>query len=355
LNWGVEAVGSGDVAVPPAFDVLLRCCGWTRIQLTGTATVAAAPVAVGTPTGAWSYTVTAGYTGANRRRVTVTCTTAGGSGTAVATIAAPAVGLGGTAEAAYSVTGVTITDATPITLPGGAEITPTVGADWEVGDQWVIELVPPGIEYWPSSDRAQPSAAVQYNMDGTLFTIPGARWQLSYEATVGQWPLLALRGMGLWVPPASAPLGTPDYSAIREPEVLDYAAMDLFIGPVDLSAAEWEPAGQSRTLRGGADVASKSRTNQDIVQISDHAMTGEVQFDCPDIADVDVWAMPGARRRIRSVTGTRLGERCEVVEHNAQIIDVTTRQDGEDIMTTLRTRSLPVTGGGDDEVCIRFF
>ncbi|KAA5607141.1 hypothetical protein F1188_04365 [Roseospira marina] len=355
LNWGVETVGSGDVAVPPVFDVLLRAAGWSRVQLTGTATVAAAPVAVGAPTGSWTYTVETGFTGLNRRRVTISCTTAGGSGTAVATIAAPAVGLGETAEAAYEVTGVAITDATAITLPGGAEITPTIGADWDIGDQWVVELVPPGIEYWPSSDRVQPSAIVQYNMDGTLFTIPGARWQLNYDATVGQWPLVNLRGMGLWKPPAAAPIGTPDYSTIREPEVLDYAAFDLFIGPADLSDAEWEPSGQSRTLSGGADVRSKSRTNLDTVEISNHALTGEVRFDCPAIDDVNVWVWPGVRRRIRSVTGTRLGERCEVVERNAQILGVTTREDGEDVMTTLRTSSLPVSGGGDDEVCIRFF
>ncbi|WP_147164286.1 hypothetical protein, partial [Pararhodospirillum oryzae] len=149
LTWAHEAIGSGDPAVPPHFDVLLRASGWTRVALSGTATVAAAARALGTTVGAWTYAVTTGYTGYNRRLARVTCTTAGPSGSNEVSVTAPATGLGETAEAAYSQTGVVLTDGTALTLPGGATITPTITAPLGVGDTWIVELTPPGIEYWP--------------------------------------------------------------------------------------------------------------------------------------------------------------------------------------------------------------
>ncbi|MBB4287799.1 hypothetical protein [Roseospira goensis] len=356
FSWSHEAVGSGDVAVPPHFDPLILASGWSRVALTGTATVAAAPVAVAAPTGTWSYTVGTGFTGANRRRVTVTCTTAGGSGTAVATIAAPACGLGATAEAAYEAAGVAIADATPIALPGGAEITPTVGTDWAVGDTWAIELIPPGIAYWPSSDhRNHASAAIRYNLDGTLMEAPGARFQMGANLAIGGYPLLTFRGAGLWRGASATPLGTPDFSAIREPAVLDADSFQVLVEPVDLSAAAWVPVGQSLTLSGGADARSKSRTGLDSVEVVDHAVTGELLVEEPAAADLNIWDWAGLYKRIRGIAGTAPGERCEICIHNAQIGSPQRRDDQGDGMVSIPFIAVPQTGAGDDEVSVRFF
>lgn len=356
LSWGHEAVGSGNVAEAPHFDAIIRASGWAVSTLSGTDTIATAPVAVGTPTGSWTYTRTTAYEGANRRRVTITCTTGGASGTATATIAAPATGLGATAETAYEVTGVTITDDTPIDLPGSAQVTPTVGDDWEVGDQWVVELVPPGIEYRPVSDRAvHKSAAIRYSLEGTRYQALGGRFQLSANFAVGGWPLLNFRGVGLYSAPTSEALPATDFSGVREPEVLDTHAFQLLVGPTDLSAAEWAPVGQSYSLTGGSDVRSKSRTGLDNVEVVDHAMTGELLVETPDIDIVDVAGMVNTRRRIRTVVGTRLGERCEIIHPTAQITGYTTRDDSGDAMTALPFRALSPTGAGDDETVIRFF
>lgn len=356
LQWSHEAVGSGDVAVPPHFDAMLLAAGWSRVTLTGTATVAAAPVAVGTPTGGWSYAVTTGFTGANRRRVTVTCTTAGGSGVAQATVAAPATGLGATAEAAHEAAAVTITDAAPIDLPGGAQITPTIAADWSVGDQWVIELVPPGVEYWPSSDRQNvPSAMVRYNMDGTLFETRGARFQLGAEWAIGSFPLISFKGAGLWQDPTALALGNPDFSAIREPRVLDSETFAMAIEPADLSAPAIDPTAQSIRLMGGADVRSKSRTGLDSVEIANHALTAEVLFELPRIDATDIWGWVDGYHRVRATVGTAQGQRCEIAIHKGQVGAPTTREDQEDAMVTLPLTCLPRTGGGDDEVSVRFF
>ncbi|MBB4268146.1 hypothetical protein [Roseospira visakhapatnamensis] len=356
LSWSHEAVGSGDVAAPPHFDALLLASGWSRVALTGTATVAAAPIAVGTPTGGWSYVVGTGYTGLNRRRCTVTCTTAGGSGVAQATIAAPATGLGATAEAAHEATAVTITDATPISLPGGAEITPAMAADWAIGDQWVIELTPPGVEYWPSSDRRNhASAAVRVNLDGTLFEAPGARFQIGANFAIGGYPEVSFKGVGLWTGASATPTGNPDFSAIRDPEELDTYSLTLSVEPVDLSAAPWMPVGQSLTLRGGGDVVSKSRTTLDTVEVTDHEITADLVVEEPAADAVNVWDWVGQRRRVRAVAGTRLGERCEITLFNAQIGRPTHREDQGDVMVTIPLRALTPTGGGDDEVSIRFF
>jgi len=356
LNWGCEAVGSGDVATPPVFDMMFQAAGWSRIQRTGTATVQAAPIAVGTPTGGWSYVVATGYTGYNRRRVTVTCTTAGASGAAQATIAAPATGLGETAEAAYEAAGVTITDGTAITLPGGAEITPTMTADWDVDDQWVIELTPPGIEYWPSSDRQSfASAAFKYNVDGVLFQALGARFQLSADWQAEGWPLISFKGAGLYAPPTAEALPDLDYSHIREPEVIDAYSAQVFIEPMDRSEPPWMPVLKSFRSTGGADARSKSRVNLDTVEVGDHVTTGDlvVEMEHPD--QRDVFAMAGRKYRVWMTVGTGLGERCEILMPAYQVGNITLSDDQGDVLATLPGRAVSPKGAGDDEVCFRFF
>ncbi|CCG08426.1 unnamed protein product [Pararhodospirillum photometricum DSM 122] len=127
------------------------------------------------------------------------------------------------------------------------------------------------------------------------------------------------------------------------------------MGEVDLGAVGWVPVGQSLTLRGGGEVKSKSRTSYDAVEVTDHALSGEVLFEAPELATYNPWAHLDGYQRIIATRGTRLGERCEVCIYNAQIGKISTRDDNEDWMMTLPFTARPQDGGGDNEVSIRFF
>ena len=151
LDFDVELAGSGTVGTAGPVGLLLRACGMaeTTVAATPAATIASAPTAVATPTGTFTYTRTTAYAGAVARTATLTCTTAGASGVARFTVAAPAIG----GIPAYNETGVLMTNATAFALPNGAVIPSTVGTSFIIGDAYTIALVPAGVEYQPSSDR----------------------------------------------------------------------------------------------------------------------------------------------------------------------------------------------------------
>ncbi|WP_170245174.1 hypothetical protein, partial [Pararhodospirillum oryzae] len=72
------------------------------------------------------------------------------------------------------------------------------------------------------------------------------------------------------------------------------------------------------------------------------------------LADLNPWDKIDDYTRLTATRGTRVGERCEVCIFNAQINKPSTRDDNEDVMMSLPFTARPQTGGGDNEVCIRF-
>jgi hypothetical protein len=156
------------------------------------------------------------------RVVTLTCTTGGASATAEVTVSAPAVG----ETAAYSQTGVVVEDATAITLPGGAEITPTVGTSLAEDDEWVFVLTPSGYEYSPVSDNFE-SVTLYVYYDGLLHKLTGCFGTWSMEAVGGEYAKFTFNFTGNYVAPTDTALpSSPGYES-QKPAQVELATLSL--------------------------------------------------------------------------------------------------------------------------------
>ncbi len=211
-----EVRNNGNTAgtTPPRIAALLRACGMAQAQVTGTAgTIATAAAGVGN-VGTVAYAKTTAYGGYVPRLVTITCTGAGGTGVAVVSITAPAVG----EVAAHSQTGVTLTNATPLTLPGSAQVTPTISVSLDVGDSWTIALTPAGYQYTPVSTAFE-SATLYLYRDGLLHKMVGCRGTFSVQATGGDYALFTFTFTGDYVPVTDTGMPAPTYETTKPVQV----------------------------------------------------------------------------------------------------------------------------------------
>lgn len=148
LSGSVELAGSGTQGVAPAWGKLLMACGFAETTVIGVATIQTSPpTAIGAPAGAFTYAKATASTSTLPRTVTLTCTTAGGSGVAAFTVSAPADAV----NTAYNQDGVVMTSALAFALPNAAVITPTVVTPFVVGNTYTIKLMPPHVYYTPVS------------------------------------------------------------------------------------------------------------------------------------------------------------------------------------------------------------
>ena len=227
IKFKVEAAASGTAGGVPAWGSLHRACKLGETTISAMATIAsAAPVPATTPiSGAWTFTKTGAYVGLYARTVTITCTTAGDTGVAKCTVSAPAIPSCGLA--AYSATGVTITNGTDLLLPGSAKVSPHITTPWAVGDSWTLSLLPPGTRYAPVS-KAFESATLYFYTDGNeLRRMTGVRGSVALvvEAGIPYWDYTLL---GLWneietaIMPASVDFSAWQYAAICSPTTVPW-------------------------------------------------------------------------------------------------------------------------------------
>jgi len=194
ISFQHEVRGSGSAGqgagqdVRPAFGTLLRGCGMAETQYEGPATILDdAPIPINNPTGSFTFAKTTAYTETLPRVVVLTCVTPGGSGVAEFDVDSPAVGApANPLQAAVDIDAATMTDATPfdLTVAGTpAQITPTVTANFQVGDTFVVHLAPAGFFYTPISDAFESLTLVLF-YEELRFLVTGARgtWTASGEA-----------------------------------------------------------------------------------------------------------------------------------------------------------------------------
>lgn len=218
--------------VPPLVGRLLRGCGFSETQVTGTAGTIGTAVVGGSNVGTITFAKTTAFVGYVPRTVTITATTGGASGSAEVTVAAPA-----TAEyPAYSVTGVTVTTGVAITLPNSAQVTPTVGTSLSIGDTWTIELTPAGYEYDPVSDDFDSLTFYMYR-DGLLHKMFGARGTFSVQATGGEFALFTFTFTGDYVAVTDASMVSPTYE-VQKPTQVELANLTVD-GFKNFAAAEF--------------------------------------------------------------------------------------------------------------------
>lgn len=210
----VRGSGNADGTVPPRIGALLRACGMAQTQVTGTAGTIANPVAGGSNVGTLTFVKAAAYTGYMKRTITLTCTTAGASGTAKVSVTAPALG----ELPAVNTTLVTVTTGTPITLTDGAQITPTLSGSLTLGDTWTVVLTPAGYEYTPVS-TAFDSVTLYLYRDGLLHKLTGARGTFSVQNTGGEYGLFTFTFTGDYVPATDTAMVTPTYETQKPTQV----------------------------------------------------------------------------------------------------------------------------------------
>lgn len=351
LQFGIEFTGSGTAGNAPAFAPLLLACGLAETTVSGNATVQASPpTGVDTPTGTFTYTVSAAYTGKNFRLVTLTCTTPGGSGTAEFTVSAPAVGVGDAAESAYSQTGVVMTDATPFALPGSATITPTVGTSFDSGDVFTIQLGPPRAEYDPVSDRsAHDSCTIYCHWDGTLHAILGFRANVTLQADATQYPVLTFDGQGLLVDPAAQSLPSATLTGFQIPHIVGNTTTDL------ISVHGFEPVLSQFSWDLGNQIAFTDRVGRQAVRIGDRVGSGSALIEAPALADKNYFSIAQSRATglIRFVHGAAAGRIVEVKHPTAELGAPSYQEDQNDVM--LQLPYVPLPASGDDESQLLFY
>ncbi len=345
LKFKVEAQGSGNVITAPAYGGLMRAAKMAQTSLSGLATIvstAPVPVTVPTPpTGAWTFAKTHAFAGLWDTTVTVTCTTGGASGTAVATLSAPASPDG--SVAAWSAAGVTVTNGTALTLPGGATITPTITTPWVVGDSWTLQLTPPGTVFNPVSTNFDSMSFYYYSDQGDLRRLTGVRGSVALvvEAGIPYWDFTMT---GLFNGAQSAVMPTNvDKSAwlnadIASPRTVPYFGV-LSVQPV------------FKTAR--FDLQAKTnftpRVNQEFVNQQDHDGKATITWDALPVSvlDLETAIATGATTAIDLRIGTAAGTSIHV---NAPLASPTGYTLGYDQGIATHAVDLPLYPrlGGDD-------
>ncbi len=214
--------GNTDGTTPPTIAALFKACGFTETQVTGASGTISAATPGGMNTGTCTFAKTTAYTGYLPRVVTLTVTTPGGTGVAHVTVASVAVG----ELDAYSVTGVVVTTGTPITLPGGATITPTVGTSFADDDVWTFHLTPAGYEYTPISDNIA-SATIYLYRDGLLHILTGARGNVSMSGTAGDYAIFTFTMSGDYNAPTDASMPASPVYETQKPSQTELANLTL--------------------------------------------------------------------------------------------------------------------------------
>jgi len=347
-NFWTPATGSGTAGTAPGFDPLLQAAAFAATTVTGAATVQASPPTPATgpaPTGAWTYVLGTDYAGTVDLPVTVTCTTGGASGVAKVTISAPSV----MNVAAYNQANITVTNGTPLALPGGATVTPTITTPFAIGDTWTIQLTPPEATYNPISSNLQ-SAVLYYHLDSTRFKLTGSRMKFGCSFVAGQVPRLTFDVVGLWNPVDAAPGITPDYSKFHQPLTVGHDNTPWF------SLGGNQLVMQSLTIDNQTAPVHRDRVNQKRVEIGDRPYTGKVIFDLPQRSTWDVIqaAHDNVTGALQLVHGVSAGAICGVLAPNVQLANPVLAEDNGTGITqcTCDLSFLPVSG--NDELVLFF-
>lgn len=332
----VRSNGNADGTTSPRLGHLLRACGMQETQVTGASGTIGSAVADSGNTGTISFAKTTAYTGTLERTVTIECTTGGASGTAQVTISAPAVG----DLPAYSQTGVTVTDASALTLPNSATVTPTVGTSLVSGDTWTIVLTPAGYEYTPISTGFEGATLYAY-FDGLLHKMTDCVGTFSMEAVGGDFALFNFDFTGNYEEPTDTPMPTDPTYENTVPQQVEESALTLD-GTSTLVASRFS-----------VDIANQVDIREDVNASDSYAgarITGRqptVSFDPETVleATFDFWAKlsAGTSMPFSARVGTTKGNVVRFVcpstqltnlayqnRNNSRVYDVTLNASGED-------------------------
>ncbi|MEQ8346153.1 MAG: hypothetical protein RIB84_00650 [Sneathiellaceae bacterium] len=340
-SFEVEMIGSGANNVAPAYGPLMRACGFSQTARSGATGTIGDKVAVGTPDGTFTFTKTTAFDGTAQRTVTLECTTGGGSGTAEFTVSAPAAG----GQAAYNETGEVMTDSTPFDLGGSAQITPTVGTDFSIGDTWEIEVLPVRTEYALVS-AAHSSVTLYYYYNASLHAVTGFRGEFGMKVENGL-PMLTFSGFGQKVDPTSTALPSDeDFAAFRRPLPASPTNTPMVqLHRHDLRLMSW-------SLQLGNQADPRRLVNHYSVPIRDRDVTGQINFEAPLQSAFNPWAIAEANTlgRWKVQQGAATGDIVGVWSERCQILQP--QYSEQDSIVHLQANLAFVPDAGNDELIV---
>jgi hypothetical protein len=347
FGFYTEAVGSGTPGTEPVYGRIFTDGGMTKTSVTLTAKVSGRK-ALGANTGAFSYVVASGGSAKCMRKVTIECTTPGGTGVAAFTVSAPATGAGDIAETAYNATGVVMTTGSAFALSNSATITPTITTNFVVGDKWVFDVGPTRIVYQPTSDRDNHSSGIyHFHQDANRWVVTGARTSIGFDAGMLDFARFNFSPMGLWATPTAQTLPTVDYSSFQEPEIVEYENTWLF----ELHGYACKM--KSFKINDFNQVEIVNRVGRKEVRSSGRQITGNCVIEAPTLAAKNYFSAVESYTRdsLRFCHGTKTGKAFEIRGDAVQLKPVKIENDRSDAMFNIDLIFTPVdTTIGDDEI-----
>lgn len=339
ISFDVEAAGSGTSGTAPGYGPCLIGSGMAETVQGSALTDVANKRAVGTPVGTFTATATTPYAGTVHRRITIECTTGGGTGVAEFTVSAPAR-LG---QALVSNTGVTMTNATPFALIQSATITPTIGTSFEVGDTWTIDLYPARVRYTLVDPQSAGSVVIYYYIANNLHIAVGGRGKASLVFEKNGYPKWRFEFKALDYSVASAALPVGTLSAFRAPEPSKASTFP------DLILHGWGAAARSLTLDMGNVVNFKGLLNQESIEIGDRDGKGQMSIIAPPIGSFNPKALKdaGTLDRFEAMIGSGAGKIIRVESPKVQIEGVDYADDEGDVFLDLGLSFQPDSGNDE--------
>jgi|GEM_PF-493563 len=344
MQFTAEAHGAGETALDagtaPVFGRLLRQAGLAEVIRAPAATIAASPpTGVDTPDGSFTYVAADPHEGIVDRLVTLTCTTGGGSATAEFTVAAPAMAH----VAAYNQTGVIMTDATALALPGGATITPTVAGPFTIGDAFTIQLRAPGSFYSPVSTGFESGSwYYQYGPNRHLHT--GGRGNVQFNIGVDGYFDMAFNFMAKIGARSSEAIPTVDFSAFRDPDPIgdDYTPF-VSLGGIEIDFKSIGP-------NVGQNLIWRHLVGRQGAKITDRGTSGQLVFAALDLNDVDYFdnLEDGTVLDFRLIHGLTRGEIVDYAMPRLELSDIQYQDDEGEAMFSCNWNALPSDAGNDE-------
>ncbi|ALF02051.1 MULTISPECIES: phage tail tube protein [Salipiger] len=129
------------------------------------------------------------------------------------------------------------------------------------------------------------SVTLYLNIDGTLYSLLGARGNCNLTVNASGIPQLEFTFTGLWVKPSSAALPTPDYSAFQKPLAGTKANTPTFTIDGDPYVL------RNFQLAFGNDVQGRFLIGEEEIVIADRADMIELQIKAVPLATLDPFAL----------------------------------------------------------------
>jgi hypothetical protein len=199
-----------------------------------------------------------------------------------------------------------------------------------------------------AAGAALSSATVHHWTGGERVRARGSRGNFSLDFTAGQYPFAKLDFMGLLPAlPADAVDTTavgaaPDYSRWREPVEVNTDNTDFTLDGFALIL-------KSLTLDVGGDVKPRNLVGANYIQRGDHAITGTIVGEAPDLAAKNYYSKldAGAEGALQLIHGIVAGNIIQLDGAYAQITKIARTEEDDKLMLSI-SYALNIRNGQDD-------